>query len=71
MVLFLLVLAATIGQSSMVETFAHMRTPVMMSFTRGVGGLLGGAMIGAAAMLLFALGERMLHAAKVRQAGEE
>lgn len=71
MVLFLLVLAATIGQGSMVETFAHMRTPVMMSFARGVGGLLGGAMIGAAAMLLFALGERMLHAAKVRQAGEE
>ena len=71
MVLFLLVLAATIGQGSMVETFAHMRTPVMMSFARGIGGLVGGAMIGAAAMLLFALGERMLRMAKARQAGEE
>jgi len=41
MVLFLLVLAANIGQGSMVETFAHMRTPVMMSFARGIGGLIG------------------------------
>ena len=71
MVLFLLVLAATIGQGSMVETFAHMRTPVMMSFARGIGGLLGGAMIGAAAILLFAWGERMLRATEARQAGEE
>ena len=71
MVLFLLVLAATIGQGSMVETFAHMRTPVMMSFARGIGGLIGGAMIGAAAILLFAWGERMLRATEARQAGEE
>lgn len=70
MVLFLLVLAATIGQGSMVETFAHMRTPVMMSFARGIGGLLGGAFLGAAAMTLFALGEKMLKKAKSCQAGE-
>ena len=41
-----LVLAATLGQSSMVETFAHMRTPIFMSFMRGLDGLLVGALIG-------------------------
>lgn len=64
MVLLLLVMAATIGQGSMVETFAHMRTPVMMSFARGIGGVVGGAMLGAAAMALFALGEKLLQMAK-------
>lgn len=43
---FLLVIAATIGQSTLVETFAHMRTPVMMSFIRGVDGLVLGALVG-------------------------
>lgn len=44
---FALVMAATIGQSSMVETFAHMRTPIFMSFMRGIDGLIPGAIIGA------------------------
>lgn len=44
---FALVMAATIGQSSMVETFAHMRTPIFMSFMRGLDGLIPGAIIGA------------------------
>ena len=44
---FALVIAATIGQSSMVETFAHMRTPIFMSFMRGIDGLIPGAIIGA------------------------
>ncbi|MBR1695893.1 MAG: hypothetical protein IJ709_10925, partial [Selenomonas sp.] len=39
MVFFGLVLIATIGQGSMVETFAHMRTPFYMSFMRGIGGI--------------------------------
>ena len=47
MVLLGLVLAATIGQGSMVETFAHMRTPIEMSFVRGIGGVCLGAAIGA------------------------
>ena len=47
MVLLGLVLAATIGQGSMVETFAHMRTPIEMSFVRGIGGICLGAAIGA------------------------
>ena len=49
---FVLTIIATIGQSSMVETFAHMRTPIFMSFMRGVDGVLPGALIGAA-MVLF------------------
>ena len=52
MVFFALVMAATIGQGSMVETFAHMRTPVMMSFARGVGGIVLGAGIGAVLMVI-------------------
>lgn len=48
---FVLVIAATIGMGSMVETFAHMRTPVFMSLVRGINGLVLGSVIGAAAML--------------------
>ena len=47
MICFALVMAGTIGQSSMVETFAHMRTPIFMSFMRGLDGLIPGAIIGA------------------------
>ena len=47
MICFVLIIAATIGQSSMVETFAHMRTPIFMSFMRGIDGLIPGAIIGA------------------------
>mgnify|MGYP006916040231 CR=1 FL=1 len=47
MICFALIMAATIGQSSMVETFAHMRTPIFMSFMRGLDGLIPGAIIGA------------------------
>lgn len=47
MICFALAMAATIGQSSMVETFAHMRTPIFMSLMRGLDGLIPGAIIGA------------------------
>lgn len=43
---FLLVLAATIGVGSMVETFAHIRTPFLMSFIRGIDGWLLGLPLG-------------------------
>lgn len=52
MVLFVLVLVATIGQGSMVETFAHMRSPIFMSFVRGIGGIVLGAGVGAVCMIL-------------------
>ena len=45
---FLLVIAATIGMSTLVETFAHLRTPVLMSLIRGIDGLWLGALIGLA-----------------------
>ena len=47
---FVLVIVATIGQGSLVETFAHLRTPVFMSFMRGLGGLVLGAGVGMIAM---------------------
>lgn len=49
-VFFALTLAAAIGMGSMVETFAHMRTPVYMSFVRGVSGLALGGAVGAVLM---------------------
>ena len=60
MVFFALVLVATIGQGSMVETFAHMRTPVYMSFMRGIGGLVLGAGIGGVAMILVELWQAIM-----------
>lgn len=60
MVFFVLVLAATIGQGSMVETFAHMRTPIYMSLMRGVGGIILGAGLGVIAMLAVHLWQRLL-----------
>lgn len=50
---FAFVLAATIGQGSLVQTFAHFRTPVEMSFMRGVDGLLLGAALGLLAVVGF------------------
>ena len=52
MVLFALVIVATIGMASMVETFAHMRSPVFMSFARGIGGIVLGCGVGAIAMMM-------------------
>ena len=52
MVLFALVIVATIGMGSMVETFAHMRSPVFLSFARGIGGIVLGCGVGAIAMMI-------------------
>lgn len=64
---YVLIVAATVGQGSMVETFAHLRTPIFMSFVRGLDGLLVGALIGILAVvavqllhyLSFLLGRRL------------
>ncbi|SDF27688.1 DUF5693 family protein [Sporomusa acidovorans] len=48
---YLLIVAATIAQGSLVETFAHLRTPVLMSTVRALDGLLLGAVIGIAAVV--------------------
>lgn len=42
----ILVVAATIAQSSLIETFAHMRTPIMMSYIRAFDGLGFGIVLG-------------------------
>ena len=52
---FVLVLAATIGVGSMVETFAHIRTPFFMSFVRGIDGWLLGLVLGCAGICALAL----------------
>ena len=49
------VLGATIGQGSLVETFAHLRTPITMSYVRAAGGLGFGIVLGIIALLIFAL----------------
>jgi hypothetical protein len=70
MVLFGLVLVAAIGQGSMVETFAHMRTPVYMSFVRGIGGIVLGACVGAVAMVLVEIWQALMaRAANANQEG--
>ena len=48
---FLLVIAAGIGQASIVETFAHMRSPLWMSTLRGVNGILIGILVGVIVIL--------------------
>ena len=63
-ILFGLVLAATIGQGSMVETFAHMRTPIEMSLVRGIGGVALGGAIGAVLVLLVAVWNHLLERVK-------
>ena len=56
----MLIMAATIGQSSMVETFAHMRTPIFMSLMRGLDGLIPGAIIGAVLIIFLQIFSRRL-----------
>lgn len=41
---YVLILAVTIGQGSMVETFAHMRSPFILSLIRGIDGLAAGTL---------------------------
>ena len=60
MICFALTMAATIGQSSMVETFAHMRTPIFMSFMRGLDGLIPGAVIGAVLIVFLQIFSKQL-----------
>lgn len=49
--LYVLVITATIAQGSLVETFAHLRTPILMSFVRGLDGVVLGAIVGIIAVL--------------------
>jgi hypothetical protein len=49
----LFVVAATIGQGSLVQTFAHMRTPIFMSYVRALDGYALGIVGGIIAVLIF------------------
>ncbi len=48
---YFLIVAVTIGQGSMVETFAHMRSPFILSFIRGLDGLAAGTLAGLLAVV--------------------
>lgn len=48
---YFLIVAVTIGQGSMVETFAHMRSPYFLSLIRGLDGLLAGSLSMIAALI--------------------
>lgn len=52
---FFTVIASVIGVGSMVETFAHVRTPFVMSFIRGVDGWLLGMVLGVLVICAVAL----------------
>lgn len=45
---------ATIAQGSLVQTFAHMRTPIIMSYIRALDGLFLGAVLGMLLLVVFA-----------------
>lgn len=42
---YLLIVAVTVGQGSIVETFAHMRSPFILSLIRGIDGLAVGTIV--------------------------
>jgi hypothetical protein len=48
---YALVVVAIIAQGSLVETFAHIRTPVFMSFVRGIDGMVAGIGLGILAVI--------------------
>lgn len=48
----MLVIGATIGQVSLVETFCHMRSPFLMSVARALGGYVFGIIIGLIVVLV-------------------
>jgi hypothetical protein len=48
----ILVVFASMAQSSLVETFAHLRTPVLMSLIRGIDGWIVGVILGILAVIV-------------------
>ena len=52
---FVLTCAAVIGQGSLVQTFCHMRTPVVMSFVRALDGYSVGVVFGVIAVLVLGM----------------
>jgi hypothetical protein len=55
----LFVLGASVASVSLVDSFEHIRTPLLYSIQREAGGLLVGLLTGTAALLLVAVGVRL------------
>ncbi|HWR38633.1 MAG TPA: DUF5693 family protein [Patescibacteria group bacterium] len=68
---FALIMLATVGQSSMVETFAHLRSPVLMSVMRGLDGLMVGAVLGILAVVAVQVLLQLAAAWERRMAADE
>ena len=62
---FALTCAAVIGQGSLVQTFCHMRTPVVMSFVRALDGYAVGVVFGVAGV--FVIGALLPFVLKLRR----
>lgn len=62
---FVLTCAAVIGQGSLVQTFCHMRTPVVMSFMRAVDGYAVGVVFGVIGVLV--IGAALPYVLKLRR----
>ncbi len=56
---FICTIGAVIAIGSMVETFAHVRTPVIMSLVRGAGGMLLGILFGVFTIIAVEIGTRI------------
>lgn len=56
---FICTVGGVIAIGSMVETFAHIRTPVIMSIVRGGGGLVLGILFGILAIIVVEVGARI------------
>lgn len=68
---FVLVLGATIAQGSLVETFAHLRTPVLMSAVRAFDGLAAGIVVGVLAVVGLQVAQYLTYLLERRTAGNE
>ena len=63
---FVLICGAVIGQGSLVQTFCHMRTPVVMSFMRALDGYAVGIVFGIVAVLGMAIILKLMEILKRR-----
>ncbi len=59
----LLLIAGVIGQGSIVDTFAHYHTPLLISLQRTVNGIFLGGLIGVATVIVVQIGTRYFNAA--------
>lgn len=68
---FALVVAATIGQGSLIQTFAHMRTPILMSVIRALDGLAMGIGLGILVIFVCSIAYPYMHLVGRRLSSDE